>query len=281
MALRAPLLALTAALVLAAASARAQPAPLQSVDAPQSTAPATVLPAPAPGRLPEVATPAPIAVPPASIDDILDQSTDMEPDQEPPAAPADYGLTSDQLDTRIRGASAAAQVLQGPMDGAWELVTQAGDALYTFLFVDSARPASTLEGAWRDLRRGEGLSGTGLIASLMRTDNLLQASFYPKGGQETAALSLIQDGGGGWTGQLVQGGVTTPVRMIRNEPMLNVAPIRVAGAGVVSPYRTPAANTRAAPARKVVKKKAVKKRVAKKPVRKKAAAKKAPARKKA
>ncbi len=257
------------AVLFTATAARAQaPAPLQPVDTPQAPAPATVLTQPAPRALPGVAAPPPLAAPPTSaptsIDDLLDQSTDVEPDQAPPPPPADYGLTSDQLDQRIRGASAAAQVLQGPMDGAWSLQGPEGDALYSFLFVDPNRPAATLEGAWRDHRRGEGMSATGVIANLQRTANLLQASFYPKGGAETATLSLIQNADGGWTGQLVQGGVTTPVRMIRNEPMLNVAPMRVAGAGVVSPYRS------VAPARKVVKKKVVKKRVARKPVRKKA-----------
>jgi hypothetical protein len=147
------------------------------------------------------------------------------------------------------GGAAAAQNLQGPMDGAWSLrATADGTALYTFQFVDPPNPSATLEGAWRDLRRGEGLSGTGLIANVQRSGSLLQASFYPKGGVETASVSLIQQADGNWTGQLTQGGVTTPVRMVRNEPMLNVAPLRNPGLGVVSPYHTD--NTRAAPVRK-------------------------------
>jgi hypothetical protein len=222
------------------------------------------------------AAPSPPAAPgPMSIEDILNQSTDLEPSEAPPPPAADVGLTAEQLDLRIRGASAAAQGLQGPMDGTWSLQSDDGAGLYTFLFVDQPGPAATLEGAWRDLRRGEGLSGTGLIANLQRTGGLLQASFYPKGGVETAAISLIQNSDGAWSGQLVQGGITTPVRMIRNEPMLNATPLRYAGAGVVSPYRSPAANTRVAPAPKkkvVAKKRVVKKKV----VAKKAPAKKAP-----
>ena len=271
MAISTPRIALTAAALLAATAAYAQP--LTTVDSPQATAPAVVPPQPAARALPSVGAPQPLALPPASIDDILDQQTDVEPEEAPPPPPAELGLTAEQLDTRIRGASAAAQVLQGPMDGAWSLEGTGGEALYTFQFVDSPGAAASLEGAWRDLRRGEGLGGTGLIANVLRNGGMLQASFYPKGGVETAAVSLIQQGDGGWAGQLTQGGATIPVRMIRSEPMLTHEPIRGAGAGVVSPYRAASAN-QAAPARKVVKKKAVKKRVAKKPVRKKAPAKK-------
>ena len=246
---RAPIMVLTALAVMGAACVRAQT--LQAVG-------------------PALAVAAAIAAP-TSIDDILEQTTDVEPDEAPPPPPADVGMTSDQLDNRIRGASAAAQSRQGPMDGTWSLQGENGEPLYTFLLVDSARPPATLEGAWRDLKRDEGLSGTGLIADIRRTDTLLQASFYPKGGQETAALNLIQGGDGDWAGQLVQGGVTRPVRLIRSEPLLDVAPLRVAGSGVVSPYRTPASNTRVAPARKKI--------VKKKTARKKAAAKTASARK--
>jgi hypothetical protein len=264
--------ALIAVIMGVAGSALAQTlsAPLESIDTPG--APATALTVPASKALPEVASPAPLAIPPASIDDILNQSTDVEPDQPQPTPTADIGLSAELLDVRIRGASAAAQVMQGPLDGAWSLQDPSGALLYTFQFVHAAGPGDALEGAWRDHQRGEGLGGTGLIDEVRRTANMLQASFSPKGGVELAAVSLIERADGGWNGQLTQGGTTTPVSMIRSEPMLTVEPIRVATAGVVSPYRAP---VNAAPARPAVKKAPVKRRVVKKaPVRKKAPARK-------
>ncbi len=222
--------ALVTAALLAAGVAHAQsPAqPLQPIGSPPAMAPVSAQSTP------------------TSIDDLLDQSTDE--DDAPPqlAAP---GLTSQQLDARILGGAAAAQSLQGPMDGAWSLQATADKvALYTFQFVDSPKPPANLEGAWRDLRRGDGLSSTGLIADVQRSGALLQASFYPKGGIEAASVSLIQQADGNWAGQLTQGGLTTAVQMVRSEPLLNVAPLRNPGSGVVSPYHTD--NTRAAPVRK-------------------------------
>jgi len=175
---------------------------------------------------------------PASIDDILNQATIIETVQPAPAPTQAYSNT-ELLDVHIRGASAAAQVMQGPLDGAWSLEDASGAPLYSFQFVHAAGPVNALEGAWRDHRRGEGLAGTGLIDDVRRSANTLEARFNPKAGAETALVTLVETVGGSWTGQLIQAGVTTPVRMVRTEPMLAVEPIRAVTAGVVSPYRTP------------------------------------------
>jgi hypothetical protein len=234
----------------AAALAQDPEALLRSADRPEQ--PATVLPTPPAPPLPGVAAPTPLPTPPASIDDILDQTTDVEPDPGIPQAPEplNLGLSSETLDTRIRGASAAAQGMQGPMDGAWSLQDESGAPLYSFQFVHAAGPNASLEGAWRDHKRGEGLGGTGLIAAVSRNANILNASFNPKGGAETAMLSLTEMAGGSFTGVLTQGGVATPVRLVRTEPMLNAEPFRTAVAGVVSPYRQPVQAAPPAPARK-------------------------------
>lgn len=220
--------------------------------------PATILPGAPPTPLPGVADPAPLPTTPASIDDILDQTTDVEPDPAAPQPPEplNLGLSSETLDLRIRGASAAAQIMQGPMDGAWSLQDETGAALYSFQFVHTAGPNPSLEGAWRDHRRGEGLGATGLIAAVSRNANLLNASFNPKGGAETAMLSLTEIAGGSFIGQLTQGGVTTPVRLVRTEPMLNAEPFSTAVAGVVSPFRRPVEAAPPAPVRKAPARKA-------------------------
>jgi hypothetical protein len=227
---------------------------------------------------------------PRTVDDILEQAAEAEADAEPseeeaetnglPAAPIPYNnlISADDLDRRIRGASAAAQTLQGPLDGRWSLADEAGAPLYTLLFVDNGRGA--LEGAWRDVTRGAGLTATGVIDNLSRSGAELVASFYPRPGQPTVSLNLLQLPDGTWTGDLDQGGTRRGVRLLRDEPLLAVAPV-FGASGVVSPYRT--AMTQSAPARVVKKKVTAKKKVVKKKAgaKKKASARKRVVRKKA
>jgi hypothetical protein len=221
---------------------------------------------------------------PLTLDDILEKAAEAESAAEPseeeaetnglPTAPIPYNnmMTADDLDRRIRGASAAAQTLQGPLDGRWSLAGDDGAQLYAFLFVDNGRGA--LEGAWRDVTRGAGLTATGVMDDVSRDGGELTASFHPRSGQPTVAVSLSQMPDGSWTGDLSQGGSRRGVRLLRDEPLLAVAPV-FGASGVVSPYRTSA--TRPVAARPAVKKKVTSK---KKVVRKAGAKKKAPVKKK-
>ena len=221
---------------------------------------------------------------PLTVEEILEQAAQAEAQAEPseedaetrgqPAAPIPYGsyLSADDLDTRIRGASAAAQTLQGPLDGRWSLAGQDGVPLYAILFVDNGR--GDLEGAWRDVTRGAGLTATGVIDTLSRDGAALNATFQPRTGQSTGSLNLSQRPDGSWTGDLDQGGTRRGVRLLRDEPLLAVAPM-FGASGVVSPYRTAA--TRPAVAKPAVKRKVTAK---KKVVKKKAPAKKRVVRKK-
>ena len=113
-----------------------------------------------------------------------------------------------------------------------------------------------------------------MIDTLTRDGATLNASFQPRSGQSTVSLKLSQRPDGSWTGDLDQGGTRRGVRLLRDEPLLAVAPM-FGASGVVSPYRTAA--TRPAVAKPAVKKKAVAK---KKVVKKKAPAKKRVVRKK-
>lgn len=221
---------------------------------------------------------------PLTLDDILEQAAEAEAQAEPseeeaetnglPAAPIPYNsitITADDLDRRMRGTSAAAQTLQGPLDGRWSLATLDGAPLYVLLFVDSGRGA--LEGAWRDVTRGAGLTATGVISTLSRDGAALSAVFSPRPG-ETVSLTLSQQSDSAWSGDLDEGGRRRGVRLMRDEPLLAVAPV-FGASGVVSPYRTSA--TRPAAARPAVRKAAVKKKAV---AKKKAPAKKRVVRKK-
>ena len=221
------------------------------------------------------------AAPPLTVEDILERAAQDEAAAEPseddaetrglPSAPIPYTdyLSADDLDTRIRGASAAAQTLQGPLDGRWSLTGPDGSRLYALLFVDNGR--SALEGAWRDVTRGEGLSATGVIDDLRRDGGALSASFQPRPGQ-AVSIRLNQMSDGSWSGDLDQAGQRRAVRLLRDEPLLDAAPM-FGAAGVVSPYRTVARGPAAAPARRAAAKK-------KAPAKKKRAAAGKPAAKK-
>ena len=52
-------------------------------------------------------------------------------------------------DARIAASAAAAQALQGPLDGTWTLADTSGRALYVVQIVDPVTGGSNLEAAWR------------------------------------------------------------------------------------------------------------------------------------
>ena len=57
---------------------------------------------------------------------------------------------SDPLTTRIQDSAAAAQALQGPLDGAWTLRDGSGRVLFTFQMSDPPGSVGAVKGAWRD-----------------------------------------------------------------------------------------------------------------------------------
>ncbi|HEY7852446.1 MAG TPA: hypothetical protein VIB82_05680 [Caulobacteraceae bacterium] len=52
-------------------------------------------------------------------------------------------------DARIAASAAAAQALQGPLDGTWTLAEARGRALYVFQIVDPVSGGANLQAAWR------------------------------------------------------------------------------------------------------------------------------------
>ena len=90
------------------------------------------------------------------------------PEPEAPAAPGAYLTTAQIYELRVKGSIAAAQNLQGPLDGGWRVTGAQGGELYALQIVDKAGGASELEGAWRDVRRPGSVGSTGLIDDLRR-----------------------------------------------------------------------------------------------------------------
>ncbi|MGH7017503.1 MAG: hypothetical protein ACRED8_10525 [Caulobacteraceae bacterium] len=112
--------------------------------------------------------------------------------------------TAGPFDRRIAQGAAAAQALEGPLDGAWKVVDATGQAR---LFLEITDPAGggTLSGAWR----APGASGAAPIANVQRSGDRLYLSL----GAET--LRVRADRRGGWRGVLEEGGLRRPVRLVR------------------------------------------------------------------
>ena len=128
-----------------------------------------------------------------------------------PTAPTGGELTKAQVyELRVKGSIAAAQSLQGPLDGGWRIAGPDGTQLYALQIVDKAGGYGELEGAWRDVRRAGAVGSTGLIDDLRRDGGDVVLRFSPRGGQ-SSMLTLRPAGATAWSGQLVENGVTQPV----------------------------------------------------------------------
>jgi len=147
---------------------------------------------------------------------------------------------------RVRGSIAAAQDLQGPLDGGWRVTEADGRQILALQIVDKAGGAGTLEGAWRDVRRAGSVGSTGLIDDLQREGEGLAARFSLREG-EASTLTLRPSPDGRWSGQLVENGIA---RTVVAEHLLPEAPPGYEARGR-GPYVWPSkvAAGRAAPAK--------------------------------
>jgi hypothetical protein len=155
---------------------------------------------------PDMPTGAPPPPPPGSLR--VDQ-TGRSPDG--PMSETDLAFES-----RIRQSVAAAQGLQGPLDGQWTLYDAGGRVLYVFLFVDPAGGRGPLEGAWRDPRRPRGSDDLGVVDNLQHAGLTLSLNFVPHPGAAGAAIQLQGQADGRWDGQMTEGGAAQKVSLRRN-----------------------------------------------------------------
>jgi hypothetical protein len=133
----------------------------------------------------------------------------------PGATLAQGGDASDNaIDDRIRASAAAAESFQGPLDGAWTLVSTTGQALYAFEIVDRPGGRDPLEGAWRDLRH-PGPTGEGFVDAITRGPDGLIISFSANPGDPQVTIKLNTGADGAWSGDLKDAAGDTPVRLRR------------------------------------------------------------------
>ena len=100
--------------------------------------------------------------------------------------------TPDDLSRRMGQSAAAAQALQGPLDGAWILSDGRGRRLYDLQITDPAGGAVRIGGAWRDGATGR----TGVIDAISRRGHRLTLRL------DGTAIGLGRSGGEMWTGHM-------------------------------------------------------------------------------
>ena len=169
------------------------------------------------------ATGAPSPVP--SIDSILQDQTDNEPEDGGPSPPPASGTAPPSLpppvpdakayDARVVEMARAAQAMRGPLDGGWTLASTDGRPLYRFQLVDNGQGVAQPEGAWRDLRAGTRATSAGFLTSVNFDGLQLMLRFYESGPDDLAVVVVRPVHGEGWTGQFWRAGASIPVTFRR------------------------------------------------------------------
>jgi hypothetical protein len=119
---------------------------------------------------------------------------------------------ANDLTTRMRDSAAAAQALEGPLDGAWTL--WAGDRpLYVFQITDPADAAGPLGGAWR---LAGASASVGVIAAIARRGDRLTFRFAADG--EVVRVRLRRRADGAWSGAADENGRAFPAALRRTAP---------------------------------------------------------------
>jgi hypothetical protein len=132
----------------------------------------------------------------------------------PEARAADPSSTQNpgDFDTRMRASAAAAEALQGPLDGSWALRDASGGPLYVFEITDPAGGTGPTDAAWRD---GGASSALGMVTTIARQGGHLLIVFTRSGAAGASETRLTRRGAGLWTGWLTAEGRTRPVMLVR------------------------------------------------------------------
>lgn len=112
----------------------------------------------------------------------------------------------DAVGTRIAQSASAAEGLQGPLDGTWELVDGWGRTLFVFQIGNPPTPGEALSCAWRAPDGGLGL------ADCRRSRSRLNFAFDHDGAERAV---LWPERAGAWRGRLFTRGSTRSVSLRR------------------------------------------------------------------
>ncbi len=120
------------------------------------------------------------------------------------------------FEQRMRDSAAAAQALQGPLDGRWLLTDAKARTLYVLQIADpphdaAAQKTAILTAAWTDPRTGA-LGGVDVIGRLGVS---LSLAFTPDPAGPPVRLTLRRLKGGAWSGWASSGRLRRSVRLTR------------------------------------------------------------------
>jgi hypothetical protein len=139
----------------------------------------------------------------------------------PPTAPPSGPPTEANLGGRIAAGAAAAQALQGPLDGAWTLYDARRRPILKLQITDPAG-GGALEGAWRAVGADADAAGraapTGVLETIARQGRRLTVHLTAAGGGTDTLVSLRRHGPRSWRGWMERDGVRRPATL-EKEPM--------------------------------------------------------------
>jgi hypothetical protein len=162
-----------------------------------------------PGPQPYVPPPQPAYPPPPPRPRLTEPVFVDQLGRTPEAPLSGVELTYEQ---RLRASFAAAQGLQGGLDGAWTLRSPTGAPIYALQIVDQGR--GELGGSWRDLSRHGALDSSGFLDDVRQSGGQLVLRFSPRAG--VRAHAALNAAGAGWSGELEQNGDRIPVTLVRD-----------------------------------------------------------------
>jgi len=131
------------------------------------------------------------------------------------AAAAPDGDQSATIGARLRQSAAAAEALQGPLDGGWTLYDNRHRALMAFELTDPAGGEGPPEGAWRELGGGD---GAGPLDAATRQGDRVSMLFRTSRATAPTTLRLTRRGPRRWSGWLSEGGHTWTVTLRPTPP---------------------------------------------------------------
>jgi hypothetical protein len=121
------------------------------------------------------------------------------------------------IDARLRASAAAAQSLQGPLDGGWRLNDGEGRLLYRLQIIDPGpNGREGLGAAWFDPRRVGAFYARGVVDDMVREGNTVTIRFTPGPAGPQSVLVLHPSAYSDWFGDLHENGVVTAVALRRS-----------------------------------------------------------------
>lgn len=124
---------------------------------------------------------------------------------------APKSATDQYYEQGVRSHFQAEEAMMGALDGQWTIAGQDGAPLLTVILNDPGG-GGPLEGAWRDLKTGK---AAGLLDAASRDRAQLTLSFHRDGSPTPVTVTLRPGPGGGWSGEILDGGTRQPVVMSR------------------------------------------------------------------